>query len=236
MTIDMDYSELVGMIQAAANPAWAGDEFKKRYHGTPHRYYGLPVPARRKVAKDWARTRKGLSFEDWLAMLDRLYGGESYEEHAIAGELLALYPRHRQGLPLDRLYDWLGKLEGWAEVDHTCQNNFGATEVLARWDDWAGLYARLVRAEWLARRRASLVLLVRPLRESADARLWQQAQVSVRANWAETDVLITKAVSWVLRSALTHHREDVLAFVDENAGALPKVAVREVRRAATEGD
>jgi 3-methyladenine DNA glycosylase AlkD len=44
----------------------------------------------------------------------------------------------------------------------------------------------------------------------------------------EKDILITKAVSWVLRSMIKFHPDIVRDYLDKNADSLPKIAVREV--------
>lgn len=43
----------------------------------------------------------------------------------------------------------------------------------------------------------------------------------------EKDILITKAISWLLRSLIKHHKYAVQEFLDENHEQLPPIAVRE---------
>jgi 3-methyladenine DNA glycosylase AlkD len=45
----------------------------------------------------------------------------------------------------------------------------------------------------------------------------------------EREVIITKAVSWVLRSMIKHYRASVEDYLTENADTLPSIAVRETR-------
>jgi 3-methyladenine DNA glycosylase AlkD len=44
---------------------------------------------------------------------------------------------------------------------------------------------------------------------------------------SEKAVLITKAISWVLRSMVKHHKTLVTQYVKENKDTLPAIAVRE---------
>ena len=44
----------------------------------------------------------------------------------------------------------------------------------------------------------------------------------------EKEVLITKAVSWLLRSMIKYYRNEVTDYLNENKESLPKIAVREV--------
>ena len=51
----------------------------------------------------------------------------------------------------------------------------------------------------------------------------------------EKEILITKAISWVLRSMIRHHREKVAEYLEENAATLPAIAVRETRTKLSTG-
>jgi 3-methyladenine DNA glycosylase AlkD len=43
----------------------------------------------------------------------------------------------------------------------------------------------------------------------------------------EKEILITKAISWVLRSMVKHYRKPLQTYLKENADTLPKIALRE---------
>ena len=96
--------------------------------------------------------------------------------------------------------------------------------------EWEPFLDDLNQAAEISLRRASLVLLVAPLRHNADPRLTQRALVNARHVRRERDAMITKAVSWVLRSMVGEQPATVRAYLDENAGALPVAVVREVRK------
>jgi 3-methyladenine DNA glycosylase AlkD len=50
---------------------------------------------------------------------------------------------------------------------------------------------------------------------------------------SEKEILITKAISWVLRSMVKHHRPTLIEFMKEKD--LPAIAVRETRRVLETG-
>jgi 3-methyladenine DNA glycosylase AlkD len=125
---------------------------------------------------------------------------------------------------LDR---WLGRLNGWAEVDTWCQNLFKAEDMLADWPAWRGLIDRLSTDANINKRRAAMVLLNGPVHYSSDRRFSDLAFVVLERLKPEKPILITKAVSWLLRSLVTRHRDAVAAYLDANAGSLPKIAIRE---------
>lgn len=198
--------------------------------GTPRIWYGLKNAERRQILLDWIADHKDLSFDDWVALCNLLYHGVSYEERCASQTLLAKFPKYRRQLPLSQFDRWLELLEGWAEVDSTCQSIFSDEDLLSDWDSWQVFLNALAQDENINKRRASLVLLVRPVSKSSDERLIGQALANVESLKYEKDKLITKAISWILREAVKLHRDTIEAYLDDNADSLPAIAVRETRR------
>ena len=204
--------------------------FIRRYLGTPHPVLGVRADDLRRLAKATAKAHADWSDAQWLDLLDRLYAGDLFEQRSLAGLLLGgLHPlRHR--LELARLRTWLTGQTGWAEVDTTCQSSWTDKEVLARWLEWDLFLDDLSQSGAISLRRASLVLLVTPLRHNADPRLTARALANAQRLQHERDGMITKAVSWVLRSMVAAQPETVRAYLEANAGALQSAVVREVRK------
>jgi 3-methyladenine DNA glycosylase AlkD len=200
------------------------------YTGSPRPHRGIAVPKLRAFLRTWIAQHKTLTVDEFIATLDELYSGESYEERIAAGYLLGSYNKLRQQIPFDTFFDWLGHLEGWAEVDSTCQSNFAGKELIARWGEWESFLRRLCADANTNRRRASLVLLLRTLREADDPRVIRLALDLVHANKHDKDKRITKAISWVLRDGIKHHRAAIEQTVAEHVNTLPKIALREVAK------
>jgi len=105
--------------------------------------------------------------------------------------------------------------------------------VLGNWSDvggklgWESFIKKLSRDANINKRRAALVFLVGPVTYSSDKKLSKLAFSMIEALKHEKPILITKAISWLLRSLVKHHKEEVLAYVTRNAWSLPKIAVRE---------
>ena len=178
--------------------------FIRRYLGTPRQVLGVRADDLRTLAKTTAQANKSWPAADWLALLDLLYAGDLFEQRSLAGHLLGVLHTLRRTLELARLRTWLAGQVGWAEVDTTCQSAWTDKEVLARWVEWEPFLDDLNQAAEISLRRASLVLLVAPLRHNADPRLTQRALVNARRVQHERDAMITKAVSWVLRSMVAN--------------------------------
>jgi 3-methyladenine DNA glycosylase AlkD len=190
---------------------------------------GISVPERRRIAKAWARAHESSPPEDVLEMVDSLFASQSYEEKTFGALLVDYHGPARLATGTDRIDVWLSRLAGWAEVDSLCQNVFQADQLLADWRAWKTLIARLSRDPNVNKRRASLVLLTGPVHYSDDARLSELAFATVDTLSAERDPLITKAVSWLLRSLIENHRTAVVHYLDEHEPTLPRIAVRETR-------
>jgi len=198
--------------------------------GTSRTLYGLKNAVRRDIIHAWIENHQDITFDDWVSLIDGLYHGISYEERCTPPTLFTKYRAYRQQVSLSQLDRWLGQLEGWAEVDSTCQSVFTAQDMLANWDGWRDLLERLTQDENINKRRASLVLLTTPITNSPDKRLIQQALKHVDILKHENDKLITKAISWVLRKGIKQHRADIESYLDQHADTLPAIAVRETRR------
>jgi 3-methyladenine DNA glycosylase AlkD len=203
--------------------------FLDNYLGNSHPRYPIDNPRMRGIAREFMREYKHLSATDFAEVLTSLINGKSGTEKMMAGFLLD-YSRLDQRKFKPKLFDeWLNHLEGWAEIDTLCTGKYARTEIPAQWQNWEPLLRKFVKSKNIGKRRASLVLLCAPVRYTQDGELSQMAFQNIMLLSGERDVLITKAISWLLRSMISLYRKDVTAFVNENAASLPAIAVRETR-------
>ena len=228
------HQAILRQIQAA-EPGRGQVNQRPEHLGTTRKWYGLTNEQSRAIALSFISANKDLSYEDWLALIDALYHGDSYEERCAPRTLFRKFPRYRRQLPLDQLDAWLGCLNGWAEVDSTCQTVFSDKDLLADWEGWTRLLKSLARDANINKRRAALVLLTAPILQSADARILNLSLTLIDRLKGEKDRRITKAVSWLLRKGIKQHREAIAAYVEAEAPALPAIAVRETRRKLATG-
>lgn len=198
--------------------------------GSSRVHHGLSNPTMRRFVKIWAEEHPSLTYDDWQDTLSELYQGESIDEGCLAGFMLGHYRQFRNDLPLDVLDAWIGNLEGWREIDTSCQSNYTAKDLLLNWEEWHPFLVDLSQRNKIQHRRASLVFLVKPVRDSDDARFISTALSNVERLKHEKDKLITKAISWILREAIKQHRQVVGAYVSKNEDTLPAIAVREFRK------
>jgi len=228
LDIAAEHAGLVAQLRAAGGP-YRGGQHNDSYSGSGHPFFNVSAPELRRIGRAWLAARRKADEADLLAVVTSLFVGEAYEEKVLAAVLLAANARMRR-LGTAALADaWLGHLQGWAEIDSLCASVFGPDEMEVDWPAWRGLVRRLGRDANINRRRAALVLLTRPTRLSSDPRYRDLALEIIEQLKAERPILITKAVSWLLRSMAGHHGAAVAAYLDANAATLPAVAVRETR-------
>lgn len=216
---------------AAQGPELPRVNRSHQYSGSHRPYFGIRNPQLHGAVRDWLRAQPGLTRDQWLATLDALYGlGEAasevaaIEERLLAGRLLnrANRLRRQAGFPLGRLRAWLGQLEGWVEIDSTCQATFSLAE--------------LASAANINLQRAALVLPIGALRETPmEPRLLPLALELVRRVNAqpsvqlERDKRVVKALSWLLREACKQYAPQITEFLAGEGEALPAVVRRETR-------
>ncbi len=200
------------------------------YLSSGHLYYDVSVPARRAIAKSWLKANKTIAPKQFEAVLKSLVLGKSHEEKTLASLLLAGSRTGRAGIGPQQLDHWLNHLVGWAEIDSFCQNVFTAEEMLGDWPVWQRFLRKLAKDKNTNKRRAALVFLTRPVHTSKDQRFAALSLENIERLKHEREIIIAKAVSWLLRSMVTNHRKAVAEYVSRNRATLPAIAVRETRR------
>lgn len=222
------HRELITLLEKNASRTKLGFDVAK-YLGSGSVYLNISTADRRRVVKKWIGAHKDLSRGEWLALLNSLARGKTFQEKGAMSDIIVAFPDHRATLDPSAVESWLDHLSGWGEVDSLCQSAFGAADMLARWNEWRMVLRRLARDGNINKRRAALVLLTKPVRESGDGKLQEVAFGTISRLKAEKHILITKAVSWLLRSLIVHHRASVAAYLAAHERSLPSIAFREAR-------
>jgi 3-methyladenine DNA glycosylase AlkD len=228
LNIAAEHHGLLSQLRAAGTP-YRGGQQNDSYTGSGHRFFNVSAPELRRIGRAWLAGRRKADDADLLAVVASLIVGEAYEEKVLAAILLATNARMRRLGTAGLVDGWLDHLQGWAEIDSLCASVFGPDEMETDWPAWRDLIGRLAADASINRRRAALVLLCRPTRLSPDPRYRDVAFEVIERLKAERPILITKAVSWLLRSMAARHGPAVAAYLDAQAPTLPAVAVRETR-------
>jgi 3-methyladenine DNA glycosylase AlkD len=209
--------------------------FLNHYLGNNHPLYNISMPELRSAAKTWMKERRNLPVEEFIDLITSLMKGKTFTEKCLPGILMG-YATKEQRVIDPILFDhWLEYLNGWAEVDTLCTGKHLGVDIPDRWSPWKKLIIKLSQSDNINKRRASLVLLCSPLRQVEDRRIADTALKNVERLKGEKDVLITKAISWVLRSMVSLYPAQVKTYINNNLDTLPKIAVRETMTKLTTG-
>ena len=173
---------------------------------------------------------------DFFILVDDIYTqATTFEEMALAAAIFTKGDKFHDVTEINWLEKWLDKTVGWAEVDSLCQSSISADNLLKNWSLWHKQLIKFSYNENVHKRRASMVLLCRSLRESTDSRLSELAFELVESLKGEKPILITKAISWVLRCAVKHHPDELAIYIENQKNTLPKIAYRETLKKLTTG-
>jgi 3-methyladenine DNA glycosylase AlkD len=196
---------------------------------------GATTPQLRQTAKAWAKANKDLPAPQFGQFITALIYDPSPIQKTMGGILLGYMPAQRRQLGPAFYDDWLQHIEGWAAVDAICYNNFTASEMLDDFAAWKTLITRLAKSDNLNKCRAAIVLLTKPVKQSADPRLCNLSFGVIDTLCGETSILITKAISWLLRHLTKHHAPAVRQYLTTHKGLLPAIAIRETNHKLQHG-
>lgn len=206
-----------------------------QYSGSSHKRYGMSAAESRELAKEWAKKCASIPVGERLRLLDALYGADCMDEKQLAGRILLLSPETRKHVLPNRAKKWLLYLEGWEEIDSLCQSVFSACDMLEHWTQWEKALLGFAASRHISHRRASLAFLTAPVRQSRELVFADLAFQNIERLQHEKDILITKAVSWLLRELIANHRERVAEYIARSSLNLPKIALRETRNKLQNG-
>jgi 3-methyladenine DNA glycosylase AlkD len=185
------------------------------------------VPELRQAAKIWVSQHKDFPAKEFESLVTAFILEPSALQKCMGGILLGYMPAQRSTLNPFLYEKWLEYTVGWDEVDAICYGQFTAKELLTNFKAWKQLIINLSQSDNINKRRASMVLLTKPVKELQDKRLSELSFSIIDTLKNEKHILITKAVSWLLRNLIKLYREEVEEYLKSNENTLPKIAVRE---------
>lgn len=216
--------------QAAKSCKQEEADFVEGYLGTKRKFLCLKPQDRNRILTKATVSLKGLNPGEAMNILDDLFLTDTFEDFNFAGKLLTRLPGVRRTLRLSRVEKWVLHSNGWAECDSICQSLFQGKEIPPRWDEWQKTIRKFSKSKNIQLRRASLVLQTKPTRESSNSELRELAYETIERLKHEKETLVTKAVSWLLRSLARQDKKEVFRYLQKNKESLPKIAYRETMK------
>jgi len=222
------HKEVLSLIEENSGVA-TQHTFLDSYLGNTHPRYPINAPTLRAIAKEWMRTHRDMTAKQFAAMLTSMAEGKSGTEKMMVGILLDNATKEQKQFD-PKLFDrWLDHLVGWAEIDSVCTGKYCNTEIPGNIAVWKKILTGFAKSKNINKRRASIVFLCSPLSQFSDGELAELALANVDKLKSEKEIIITRAISWVLRSMVKHHRKALEKYLKENEQTLPSIAVRETK-------
>jgi 3-methyladenine DNA glycosylase AlkD len=222
------HREILGLIQRASGKP-TQHTFLDGYLGNSNPRYAINAPRLRSIAKQWMMDHRDLSADNVASLLESLVKGESSTEKVMAGILLDNATAVQKRFDPTLFHQWLDHLTGWAEIDSVCTGRYCDSEIPANISAWKKILVKLSHSDNINKRRASLVFLCSPISHCDDPRLAGIAFKNIDTLKQEKEIIITRAISWLLRSMIKYHRKALAAYLKTNASTLPAIAVRETK-------
>jgi 3-methyladenine DNA glycosylase AlkD len=220
------HAEILKLIQGKSGRGTSHTSLDS-YLGNSNPRYKITAPVLRQLSKEWMRSHRDMTSGEFVELLTSLIHGPSSTEKCFAGMLMDAATGEQNSFSPQVFEDWLDHLNGWAEVDAVCTGKYTITEILPQWPKWKKLLVKLSKDKNLNKKRASLVLFCSPISKHDDAAMAELALENIDRLKDHKEILITKAISWLLRSMVKHHRRALENYLKANADSLPKIAVRE---------
>lgn len=223
---DKFHDEILKIIKANAGTPTL-HTFSDSYLGNTHPRYPINTPDLRLIAKEWMKEHKSMTAIRFQKLLTSLIKGKSSTEKTMTGILLDVSTKDQRKFDPACFNDWLNHLVGWAEIDSVCTGKYTITEIPTNFATWKKLLLGFSKSKNIGKRRASLVFLCSPISQGPNPQLANLAFTLIDKLKSEKEILITKAISWLLRSMVRYHKSMVADYLKSNRESLPAIAVRE---------
>ncbi len=227
----MDIKKIKEELQKIGRPCSERDrDFVLKYLATSKKYLCIKAPDRDILLREILKETKDLPAKQIIQILDELFHSGVYDYINFAGKFLTKSKKCHEAVSLMQIKKWVSRTEGWAECDVICQSLFSEKEVLERWEKWEKSIRKFSSSKNIQIRRASLVLQVRPNGKSHNPKLRKLAIETIEKLKGEKSVLITKAISWLLRALQNQNKSEIKKYLLANKSTLPPSAYRETMR------
>ena len=216
-------------LAAAADPEAA--PAMQAYMKSALPYYGVRVPAVRRIVRTIYTQRPITRRDAWDATVRALYDEATHREERYAALALVghrLYSGYADVAAMP-LYAHLVTTGAWWDLVDEASHRVGDAlradrpRVTAKLDRW-------MAADSLWMRRSAIICQIGH-RADTDLGLLERA---VTANVADRDFFIRKAIGWALRDLSTTNADWVRSFVAQHRGELSPLSVREALRKISE--
>ncbi|MFT3709843.1 MAG: DNA alkylation repair protein [Archangium sp.] len=194
-------------------------------------YYGVKLPAARKIFRELSKPLEFASFAQFEKFVRAVYGPATHREERYAAlHLLDLkQTRKFQTLEAVPLYQWLITEGSWWDVVDEVATHFFAPLLLADRKATEKVLRSWSHGEHLWLRRTAIIAQTL-MHEDTDVEfLFEMIEPAID----EKEFFLRKAIGWALRAASKEFPREIRSYVDRNVDRLSGLSKREAEKGLT---
>lgn len=185
-------------------------------------YLGVKIPVVRQIGNKYFKDIKNLDIDEVIELCNLFLDTKIYEHKVIAFQWSFKYKNKYQEKHFKIFESWLKKyVDDWSDCDDFCTHTMGSfidsyPKFIPNVKTWTRSKNR-----WL--RRASAVTFIFMARKGEQ--LDTVFEIASKLLLDEDD-LVQKGYGWMLKEASKSYPEEVIGFVMNNKGVMPRTALR----------
>ncbi|MBI5356798.1 DNA alkylation repair protein [Candidatus Collierbacteria bacterium] len=231
MNVDSEINWFSKKLRELGNEKRAVGE--KKYLKSPWKFYGVTVPQRHKIVKEWFEKHKSLQLNDACELAERLWESEWHEEKSLAVEILQLVSGSLTIKQMAFVEKMINEVTGWDHLDEIAARVIGAMvdndkktlEYLPKWAKSKNFWVR---------RAAVLSQVTQFRRKGGNKKLFFELVVPMfdeGMHWSKEErFFVRKAIGWALREIANVEPEIVFEFIKQYKDKMSGLTFREASR------
>ena len=208
-------------------------EGEKKYLKSPWKFYGVTVPQRHKIVKEWFKKHNKLLLNEICELAESLWDSSWHEEKSLAIEILQLVSGRLTVKQMPLVSKMINEATGWDHLDEIAIHVVGAMidndkatlKYLPKWAKSKNFWVR----------RASLLSQILQFRrKSGNKKLFFEIIVPMfdeGVHWSKEErFFVRKAIGWALREIANVEPEMAFKFIKRYKYKMSGLTFREALR------
>ncbi len=205
----------------------------KKYLKSPWKFYGVSVPLRHKIIKEWLKKHKKLQLDDAEKLAESLWDSEWHEEKSLAVDILRLVSGRLTVRQMPLVAKMINSVTGWDHLDEIAARVIGAMidndkatlKFLPKWAKSNNFWVR---------RAAILSQILQFRRRAGNKKLFFKLAVPMfeeGTHWSKEErFFIRKSIGWAIREIANVEPEVAFNFVKRYKSEMSGLTFREASR------
>ena len=195
---------------------------ERKFFKEPVKNYGVRMPNRRKVAREFYKQTKDLSKDELFEVCEKLLAAGYCEEATVATAWVYRRKQEFEEKDFKKFRRWVEKyLDNWAKVDDFCTHSLGF--LVHQYPELSKELFKQTKSKNRWARRAAAVSYIYPVNKPKAIK-W--VMKTAKALLMDPDDMVQKGYGWMLKEASKDHPKVVYNFVMNNKNKMPRTALR----------